>query len=45
MGGSKKHHIEWGNPDLETQISYILTQVALDLKQREPAYKLQSKRT
>ena len=46
LDGSRKHHIEWGNLDLERQISYVLTHKwPLDLKERKTAYKSQSQRT
>ena len=36
MGGSRKHNIEWGNPDPERQISYMLTHKwLLDIKKRK----------
>ena len=34
MDASRKHHIKWGNPDKERQISYVLThKCPLDIKQ------------
>ena len=34
MDGSRKHHIYWGNPDSERQISYVLIhKCLLDIKQ------------
>ena len=36
MDGYRKHHIEYGNPDSERQISNVLTQKwLLDIKQRK----------
>ena len=36
MGGSRKHHIEWGNPHPGRQISHVLTDKwLLDRKQRK----------
>ena len=46
MDGSRKQHIERGNPDPERQISYVLTHKwLLDIKQRKQAYNSQTQRT
>ena len=46
MDGSRKHYIEWANPDPERQISYVLPHKwLLDIKERKPDYNLHSKET
>ena len=46
MDGARKYHSEWGNPDSERQIPYVVTHKwPLDMKQRKTANNSQSQRT
>ena len=41
MGRARKHHIEWGNPDPERQLSYVFTHKwFLDIKQRKASLQI-----